>query len=103
MKEYGAACRGHADFDRCRLNHYNSGVRYAKRGVHGAYWLRVQCFAEAARAGVTVGQSCRHVMGRGDIARALRRGVPRSRELMAVAAPRRPANRHTRASRLAIS
>src|SRR3954464_5674371 len=30
MKEYGAACRGHADFDRCRLNRYNSGVRYAK-------------------------------------------------------------------------
>jgi hypothetical protein len=85
MKEYGAACRGHADFDRCRLNHYNSGVRYAKRGFHGAYWLRVQCFAEAAREGVTVGQSCRRVQGRGDIARTLHRGIPRRHDLMAVA------------------
>jgi hypothetical protein len=85
MKEYGAACRGHADFDRCRLNHYNSGVRYAKRGFHGAYWLRVQCFAEAAREGITVGQSCRRVQGRGDIARTLHRGIPRHHDLMAVA------------------
>ena len=69
MKEYGQACSRHEDFDRCRLNHYNSGVRYAKSGFHGHYWLRVQCFAAAARAGVTVGQSCRRVQGRGDIAR----------------------------------
>jgi hypothetical protein len=58
MKEYTASCAGHADFDRCRLNRYNSGVHYAKRGFHGAYWLRVQCFAEAARRGVSVGQAC---------------------------------------------
>jgi hypothetical protein len=83
MKEYGEACKGHQDFDRCRLNHYNSGVRYAKSGFHGAYWLRVQCFAEAARQGVTVGQSCRRVRGRGDIARAIHRGVPRARDLVA--------------------
>jgi hypothetical protein len=83
MKEYGDACKGHQDFDRCRLNHYNSGVRYAKSGFHGAYWLRVQCFAEAARQGVTVGQSCRRVRGRGDIARAIHRGVPRARDLVA--------------------
>jgi hypothetical protein len=89
MKEYGNACKGHADFDRCRLNHYNSGVRYAKSGFHGAYWLRVQCFAEAARQGVTVGQSCRRVRGRGDIARAIHRGVPRTRDLVA-AVDKRP-------------
>ena len=88
MKEYGAACKTHADYDRCRLNHYNSGVRYAKRGVHGAYWLRVQCFAEAARQGVSVGQSCRKVMGRGDIARAIHRGIPHNRQLMADASAR---------------
>ncbi|MGZ3442509.1 MAG: hypothetical protein ACXVDD_23470, partial [Polyangia bacterium] len=41
---YGASCRKHADFDRCRLNRYNSGVRYARRGFHGHYWLRVLCF-----------------------------------------------------------
>jgi len=81
LREYGDSCRGHDDFDRCRLNRYNSGVRYAKRGVHGAYWLRVQCFADAARAGVSVGQSCRHVFGRRDIARVLRRGLPRTHEL----------------------
>jgi hypothetical protein len=88
MKEYGHACRAHADFDRCRLNHYNSGVRYAKHGFHGAYWLRVQCFTQAARAGITVGQSCRRVRGRGDIARVLRHGIPRRRDLMATATPR---------------
>jgi hypothetical protein len=88
MKEYAQSCRGHEDFDRCRLNRYNSGVRYARRGVHGAYWLRVQCFAEAARAGVSVGQSCRKVRGRGDIARTLHRGVPRGRDLMAAATER---------------
>jgi hypothetical protein len=65
LKEYSAACRGRADFDRCRLNYYNSGVHYARRGFHGAYWLRVQCFAEAARRGVSVGQSCRRVRQRG--------------------------------------
>ncbi|MDB4966200.1 MAG: hypothetical protein JWN44_1889 [Myxococcales bacterium] len=88
MKEYSDACKGHADFDRCRLNHYNSGVRYAKSGFHGAYWLRVQCFAEAARQGVSVGQSCRKVRGRGDIARAIHRGTPHKHDLMAAVEPR---------------
>lgn len=83
MKEYGAACRGHADFDRCRLNHYNSGVRYAKTGFHGAYWLRVACFADAARQGITVGQSCRRVQNRRDIARTLHRGIPRTHDSVA--------------------
>jgi hypothetical protein len=84
LREYSDACRGHDDFERCRLNRYNSGVRYARRGFHGAYWLRVQCFADAARAGVSVGQSCRHVLGRGDIRRTLHRGVPQRRDLVAV-------------------
>jgi hypothetical protein len=73
LKEYGDACRGHADFARCQLNRYNSGVRYARRGFHGAYWLRVQCFADAARAGLRVGQRCHHVLAADDSARALRR------------------------------
>ncbi len=90
MHEYGAACRGHADYDRCRLNHYNSGVRYAKTGYHGTYWLRVQCFADGARRGVTVADSCRRVQSRGDIARALHRAVPRTRtkDLVATVGPR---------------
>ena len=90
MREYGAACRSHADYDRCRLNHYNSGVRYAKHGYHGAYWLRVQCFAEGARRGVMVADTCRRVQSRGDIARALHRSLQRTRshELVAAAATR---------------
>ena len=83
MHEYARACRNHSDYDRCRLNHYNSGVHYARHGFHGAYWLRVQCFAEAARRAIDVGQGCRHVRGRRDIARVLHRGMPRTRDLMA--------------------
>ena len=86
MHEYGAACRGHADYDRCRLNYYNSGVRYARTGFHGAYWLRVKCFAAAARSGITVANSCRRVRSRGDIARVLRRGLERTRARALVAA-----------------
>jgi hypothetical protein len=88
MKEYGKACRGHADYDRCRLNRYNSGARYAKRGFHGAYWLRVACFADAARRGITVGQSCRGVHSRRDIARTLHRGIPRTHDLIATVTAR---------------
>jgi hypothetical protein len=73
LSEYARACRGRPDYDRCRLNHYNSGSHYARRGVHGAYWLRVSCFAQAARAGVRVGSACRKVRGRRDIARVLER------------------------------
>lgn len=90
MKEYSAACKTHADFDRCRLNHYNSGVHYAKSGFHGAYWLRVQCFEKAARDGISVGHACRHVMGRGDIARVLKKGLPRKREQMIAQSTNRP-------------
>ena len=90
MHEYGAACRGHADFDRCRLNHYNSGVRYARHGYAGAYWLRVQCFTDAARHGITIADACRRVQSHGDIARTLHRGLPRTRmhELVATVASR---------------
>jgi hypothetical protein len=77
LGEYARACAGHADFDRCRLNHYNSGARYARRGVHGAYWLRVACFAQAARAGAAVGSACRRAVGRRDIGRIVRRASPR--------------------------
>jgi hypothetical protein len=76
LSEYARACQGHSDFDRCRLNHYNSGARYARRGVHGAYWLRVQCFADAARDGLAVGSACRHVLGRRDVVQVLRRARP---------------------------
>jgi hypothetical protein len=85
LSEYARACRGHEDFDRCRLNHYNSGARYARRGVHGAYWLRVQCFAEAARSERPVGSACRWVHGRRDIGRVLERTAP---GLLAAVTPR---------------
>jgi hypothetical protein len=77
LSEYASSCRNHSDLTRCRLNRYNSGIRYAKRGPHGAYWLRVQCFAQAARATRDTGDGCRGVRGKRDIARVLRRGVPR--------------------------
>jgi hypothetical protein len=85
MREYSQACHAHDDFDRCRLNRYNSGVHYAKRGFHGAYWLRVQCFERAARKGISVGQACRRVLGNGDITRTLERGPPRKRHELIVA------------------
>jgi hypothetical protein len=77
LSEYASSCHNHADFTRCRLNRYNSGIRYAKRGPHGAYWLRVQCFAQAARATRDTGDACRRARTRRDIARIVRRGVPR--------------------------
>jgi hypothetical protein len=77
LSEYARSCRNHSDSTRCRLNRYNSGIRYAKRGPHGAYWLRVKCFAQAARAARDTGDRCRTVRGKRDIARVLRRGVPR--------------------------
>jgi hypothetical protein len=73
LSEYAAACRNKPDYDRCRINHYNSGVHYARRGVHGAYWLRVSCFASAARAGVPVRNACRKVRARREIARLVGR------------------------------
>ena len=42
----------------------------------------------AARRGITVGQSCRRVRSHGDIARALHRGIPRTRDLVATATAR---------------
>ncbi len=78
LSEYARACQGHGDFDRCRLNHYNSGARYARRGVHGAYWLRVTCFAEAARAGAPVGSTCRRAAGRRDVRRIVQRALRQS-------------------------
>lgn len=75
---YSASCRNHGDFDRCRLNRYNSGVRYARRGFHGHYWLRVLCFTEAARAGAP-GGGCATVQSRAGIDRALYRPAPGSR------------------------
>lgn len=85
LKEYAASCRGRPDYDRCRLNRYNSGVRYATRGVHGRYYLRVGCFAEAARQGASVGSRCRRVTAHADIARVLRRAVEAPSSVVAVA------------------
>jgi hypothetical protein len=69
---YGASCRKHADFDRCRFNRYNSGFRYARRGFHGHYWLRVLCFTRAARNGVE-GGGCEDIQARGGLIAAARR------------------------------
>jgi len=78
MAEYNQACRNAPDFDRCRINRYNSGVHYARTGVHGRYWLRVLCFAEAARADVDPGRACRRVQGRWDIRRIVRQPLHRA-------------------------
>jgi hypothetical protein len=71
LSEYRDSCVGRPDFDRCRINKYNSGVHYARTGVHGRYYLRIQCFAEAARQGIPVGRECRLVQSRKQIHRLL--------------------------------
>ena len=75
LAQYNASCRGHADFDRCRFNRYNSGFRYARRGFHGHYWLRVLCFAQAARSGAP-GGGCVDVKSRAAIETAMLRPLP---------------------------
>ena len=71
LSEYRDSCLDQPDFDRCRINKYNSGVRYARTGVHGRYYLRIQCFAEAARQGIQVGRECRLVQSHKQIRRLL--------------------------------
>jgi hypothetical protein len=73
LRGYADSCRGRKDFDRCRFNRYNSGIRYAKHGHPGRYWLRVMCYAEAARVGGD-GHGCARVHTRREI--ALARGGP---------------------------
>jgi hypothetical protein len=74
LSENQARCAKYnkGDIARCRLNSYNSGIRYAKSGWNGSYWLRVSCFAEAARRGLRPVTDCRKVQDRGDIARVLK-------------------------------
>lgn len=74
LRENQARClkRNKWDLTRCRINSYNSGVKYARSGRAGGYWLRVTCFAEAARHGVRPVADCRRVRSRGDIARLIR-------------------------------
>src|SRR5262245_27719358 len=66
------SCFGRPDFDRCRFNRYHGGTRSVPHGLHVPYWLRVMCFAEAARAG-EAGGGCRDVRARRGIARAATR------------------------------
>ena len=75
LSENQARCSRTArgDLVRCRLNSYNSGVHYARTGWNGTYWLRVSCFAEAARRGLRPIGDCRSVRDRGDIARIIER------------------------------
>jgi hypothetical protein len=72
LSEYAAACRGHTDFDRCRFNRYNSGIRYATKGWAGHYWLRVLCYTQAAHVDAD-GQHCLDVTSRAAVARAVAR------------------------------
>ena len=71
LSEYNRACRYATDYDRCRLNKYNSGVRYARTGHAGRYWLRVLCYTESARAQVEPGDACRKVTDLAGIARLI--------------------------------
>jgi hypothetical protein len=87
LSEYQASCRGHADFDRCRFNRYNSGTRYAQKGWAGHYWLRVLCYTQSAHAGVT-GEHCVSVASRPAIARVVAKGRESSRAV-ALRSPRR--------------
>jgi hypothetical protein len=73
LRENQKRCLKRAKWDvkRCRINSYNSGVRYAKKGRAGTYWLRVTCFADAARENVRPVGDCRKVQSRRDIARLI--------------------------------
>lgn len=84
LSAYNQSCAGKDDFDRCRFNRYNSGTRYARRGWAGRYYLRVTCFAEAARRQLPLAAHCRSVNSEDElaqlIARAEERRSPRRRE-----------------------
>lgn len=72
LQAYEKSCRNHQDYDRCRLNRYNSGVRYAQRGFHGRYYLRIACFAEAARRRFPFHTRCRNVRSAEELASWIR-------------------------------
>jgi hypothetical protein len=77
LADYDRHCRKTRPHDRtrCRLNRYNQGYRYRTAGHKGAYWLRVSCFAQAARDGVAPRGDCRKARSPADIARLIY-GVP---------------------------
>jgi hypothetical protein len=67
LHAYTRSCQGRDDYDRCRFNRYNSGTRYARSGNAGRYYLRVTCFAEAARHGLPISGRCRDVRSREEL------------------------------------
>jgi hypothetical protein len=89
LRENQARCskRNPWDLTRCRINSYNSGIKYARSGRAGGYWLRVSCFAEAARQGVRPVGDCRRVRSRGDIARLIRASQDAQQEVASVGLP----------------
>lgn len=91
LRENQARCkkRNPGDLTRCRINSYNQGVRYKKKGWKGAYYMRVLCFAEAARAGVPPKGNCRKAKSRRDIARLVPASVTKPATSVA-AAPSTP-------------
>lgn len=58
LKEFTVSCKGRKDFDRCRFNRYNAGWKFSH---NNKYWLRVKCFARAARYNWVIGNQCRNV------------------------------------------
>lgn len=68
LSAYEKGCRGRTDYDRCRLNRYNSGLRYARKGFHGRYYLRLACFAAAARGRLPFQERCRTVQSEEQLA-----------------------------------
>lgn len=81
MSSYARSCIGKEDYDRCRINRYNSGHRYAQRGHTGRYWLRVSCFAEAARQQLPLASRCREVRSEQHLALMIDRAVQRREDL----------------------
>lgn len=89
LHAYTQSCEGKDDYDRCRFNRYNSGTRYARSGTAGRYYLRVSCFAEAARHGLRIAGRCRDVRSREELDAWVRQAL-QEREgdrLVAQAAP----------------
>lgn len=68
LSAYANSCAGKEDFDRCRFNRYNSGTRYARRGWPGRYYLRVGCYAEAARRQLPLAPLCRDIQSEEELA-----------------------------------
>lgn len=55
---FSKSCKGRKDYERCRFNRYNAGWKFSP---NNKYWLRVKCYANAAKKKIKVGDRCRKI------------------------------------------